>query len=241
MTFTDNIMAVRMREIRLPLGLIVILSLPAPPARLPRQPGRFLLPSSASESFPPAGPTNSPCPLPISEFVVFHIPSLPLDLFFPAFLCRLPLSLILALSFLLSLVSFSVSLCLSLSLCVSLSLSLCLSLSLSLSVCLSLSLSLSLSVFTPSCSTSSCFRLIVRCDLPLAPPPFLFFFSSTRCPAERSGAHGPRTVYIQPKLYGDRSVGGAMQILSGVSVEFQGGVTATGNSAKEGGAFFLDE
>ncbi len=58
-------------------------------------------------------------------------------------------------------------------------------------------------------------------------------------PAERSGAYGHRVVHAQPKLFGDRSKGGAMYV--GKSVEFRAGVTATGNSAKEGGVFFVDE
>ena len=40
---------------------------------------------------------------------------------------------------------------------------------------------------------------------------------------------------------GDESFGGAMAVSSDAAVEFQAGVTATGNSAATGGAFQLDE
>ncbi|CAN0144868.1 unnamed protein product, partial [Ectocarpus sp. 12 AP-2014] len=43
---------------------------------------------------------------------------------------------------------------------------------------------------------------------------------------------------MAPKLHGDSSKGGAIY-MDGNSVEFRGGVTATGNAAKEGGAFYL--
>ncbi|CAM9648236.1 unnamed protein product [Pylaiella littoralis] len=46
---------------------------------------------------------------------------------------------------------------------------------------------------------------------------------------------------MAPKLYGDSSLGGAMWVTNygGDPVEFLGGVTATGNSAKNGGVFYL--